>query len=132
MHIEKLKSYLKECALLLNADNIVSEREAEVRAGRFLEAQHQIATGLHLLSKEVFKQNSLQLAKYAQLMSVDPAKNVTEKKANAEAHLEYIPIRERHSDLESDINFLKATLKIYADAHVFYRQLAKGGTNVQF
>lgn len=132
MDISKLKGYLGECAKLLNADNIVSEREAEIRAGRFLEAQQQISSGLHLLSKEAFKQNSLQLAKYAHLIGEDTAKNVTEKKANAEAHPEYALIREEHNNLESDISYLKAMLKIYGDAHVFYRQLARGGTNVQF
>lgn len=132
MGIDELKAYLEDCAKLLNADNIVSEREAEIRAGRFLEAQHKVSFGLHMLSREVFKVNSLQLAKYAQLMSEDNAKNVTEKKANAEAHPDYTLIRERYDELEADVNFLKAMLKIYADAHVFYRQLAKGGTNVQF
>lgn len=121
-NINDIKVYLETLHPLLNADNLISERDAQIKAGKFLEAQYQIGVAMHALTSEQFKLSSLQAATYAKLLGEDQAKNVTEKKSNVEAHPDYMSVHERMEEIDSDINFLKVMLKVFENGHVFYRQ----------
>jgi hypothetical protein len=126
MDIEQLKAYLDEMFKYLNADNLVSAREAEIRAGRFLEAQYRIAAGIRSLERERFKLESYKNVTFNQLLSATSGKTVKEKQSAVDADPTFIPIQEKYSDIESDLSFLKNVARVFADGHVFYRQQAKG------
>lgn len=126
MDITQLLAYIDECYKLLNADNVISDREAQLRSGRFLEAQFHISKGIRELASILLKSKSLNEMTYTSLLNADGAKNVTEKKANAEANPSFITVREHFETIEADIDNLKSMLKVFENAHVFYRQLAKG------
>lgn len=126
MDITQLLAYIDECYKLLNSENVISDREAQFRAGRFLEAQFHITKGIRMLASDQLKSKSLNEMTYTSLLNSDGSKNVTEKKANAEANPNFISVRERFDEIEADIKNLYSLLKVFQDAHVFYRQLAKG------
>jgi hypothetical protein len=124
-NIDDIKMYLEELHPLLSCDNVVGEEEAKIRAGKFLEVQYQIGVTTHALTSELFKLRSLDACIYAKLINADPAKNVTEKKLNAEAHSDYQPTHERIEQIESDLNYLKTMAHVFDGGHVFYRQHSK-------
>lgn len=129
MTIDELKVYLEDVSRFLNADNVIGEREAEIRAGKFLEAQFKIAMAANLLSADLFKLESFRSVTYAHVVGVAEGKNITEKKLVADADPTFTSAQERYSGVESDLNYLKTVGRVFADAHVFYRQKAKGETN---
>lgn len=126
MDITQLNAYADETYKLLNADNVISDREAQFRAGRFLEAQFHLSRGIRELASLLLKSKSLNEMTYTQLLTTDTSKNVTEKKAQAEANPTFISVRERFDEIEADIDNLQSLLRIFENAHVFYRQLSKG------
>lgn len=105
---------------------MVSSVEAERRAGEFLTALSYLANWRHLFTTSKIKALSLQTVAYSEQMGKADSKQVTEKKAIAEAHPEYIKAREEFEGIENDITCLKSYQEIFMNAHVFYRQLAKG------
>lgn len=129
MDITGIRQYIDDCVGLLKVDNAISEREAEMRAGRFLNVLAHITNALYIVSDSKIKDVSLKDAVYAEKLNTDQSKNVTEKKANAEAHPDYAKAREAYEVSENTIAYLKAYQKIFTDAHVFFRQLAKGDYN---
>lgn len=129
MDITGIRQYIDECVDLLKVDLAVSEREAEMRAGRFLNVLAHITNAIYIVSDSKIKDTSLRDAVYAEKLNQDTAKNVTEKKANAEAHPEYAHAREAFEVSENTLAYLRAYQKIFTDAHVFFRQLAKGDYN---
>ncbi len=129
MNLDELQSYLNGIVPLFSAENVVSTREAQVRCGKFLEAQHYISLASLQLASQLLKLISLRDIKYAQLMSQDTSKNVTEKKVNVEAHPDYVSIREQVDDVESKLSFLKTHTKLQENAHLFFRTWLKGDFN---
>lgn len=127
--MKELKFRIDSCVGFLATDKAVSEREAERRAGAFLEVQAHIVNGIDTLSDDKIKAVSLQAAIYAQLMARDSTKGVTEKKINVEAAPDYISARENLEHVENDLTYLKTYFKIFENAHIFYRNLAKGEYN---
>jgi hypothetical protein len=125
--MKEIKEILdKYAGLLPLGENMVSTIEAERRAGEFLTALSYLANWRHLLSTHKIKALSIQTATYSEQMSKADSKQVTEKKAIAEAHPVYIEAREEFEKVENDLSFLKSYQEIFMNAHVFYRQLAKG------
>lgn len=123
--LTELKSYLDGLKPQLSCDNVVDERESQIRAGRFLTAQYEIGVFTHQLTSELFKLRSLDAAIFAKLVNEDPAKNVTEKKLNAEANQDYQNVHEKIESLEGDLLYLKTMAHIFDQGHVFYRQNSK-------
>lgn len=132
MNIDNIKTYLEELHPLLSCDNVVGTEESRIRAGKFLEAQYQIGVATHSLTSELFKLKSLDTAIYAKLVNADQAKNVTEKKLNAESNPEYQTIHERVEQIDSDLLYLKTMLHVFDQGHVFYRQNSKPDTRGDF
>lgn len=124
-NIDDIKVYLEELKPLLNCDNVVGEEEHKIRAGKFLSAQYEIAVTTHTLTSELFKRKSFESCVFANLLNKDQAKNVTEKKHNAEANPEYQEVHERIEEIESNLFLLKTMAQVYRDAHVFHRQHSK-------
>lgn len=122
--------YIDEAIELLPArtldDKPIAPSQAEERAGKFLWAQASVAGDLTALTSQFISQKSLLDATYGKLIQADTSKNVTEKKISVEANPEYQSSRENLELLENKISYLKTMLKIFENAHVFYRQLAKG------
>jgi hypothetical protein len=121
-----IKLYIEEIAALLPLNKSISYVDAEKRAAAFLVAQAKIADYKHLLSGEKIRLLSIQTATYVDEMSKQDNKTVTEKKLNAEASEAYITAREDLEYIENDISYLKSYAEIFKDAHVFYRQMARG------
>jgi len=122
----EIKEYIEKYASKLAVNKMVSFTEAEKRAGEFLYAQAQITDWRHLLSEEKIKLTSIQLATYAEQLSLCTGKTVTENKTTVEASKEYQKAREDLESVENDIAYLKAYYDIFQNAHVFFRQMAKG------
>jgi hypothetical protein len=127
--MDELKFKIDSCAGLLATDKAVSQREAEKRAGAFLEILAHIVNGIDTLSDEKIKAQSLQAVVFAQTMALDTTKGVTEKKINVEANPDYITAREHLEGVENDLTYLKTYFKIFENGHLFYRQLAKAEYN---
>lgn len=54
------------------------------------------------------------------------AKLVTEKKVDAQASKEYCLAREAFEELDADIGWVRTLIHVFENAHVVYRQIAKG------
>lgn len=122
----EIKEYLKKYESLLSLAKSISGPEAERRAGEFLVAMAQITEYRHVFSEDKIRLTSLQTAVYAEQMSLGVAKTVTENKLNAEASKDYTAAREELERTENDLSYLKAYYDIFNNAHVFYRNMAKG------
>ena len=120
MTLDDLKAELDELQKLLNADNMVSERDAEIRGGKFLEAQYKIAGAIRTLDRELFKLESYKSAVWHSAL-VSAVGTVDIKKAQAEADQTFTTVQEQYSAIESDLNYLRMVARIFSDAHVFYR-----------
>lgn len=121
-----IKKIIEDYSKLLTISKAVSYTESERRSGEFLYAMAQITNYRHLLAQEKIRLVSVQTAVYAQEMSKGTAKTMTENKLVAESSAEYTKAREELEGIDNDISYLKAYYEIFSNAHVFYRQLAKG------
>jgi hypothetical protein len=121
-----MKAMLSRYNELLPVGTSVSYTEAERRAGEFLYAMSEVTNLKHVFSSEKIKLLTVQTTTYASEMGRGTAKTVTENKLTAEASSEYIMAREGLEEVDNDISYLRAMFDVYQNAHVFYRQLAKG------
>lgn len=124
--MKDIKEYIAKYSALLPVAKSISLPEAERRAGEFLSAQAQLTEWRHQLSEDKIKYLSVQTAVYAYQLAKGTAKTMTENKVTAEASPEYIEAREAMEGVENDVSYLKAYYEIFASAHVFYRQMARG------
>lgn len=124
--MNNLQEYLLEYQKLLPVGTSISFTEAERRAGLFLEAMAKITNWRHDFSCQRIKELTSQTATYAQELSKGTAKTVTENKVTAESSQEYIVAREALEQTENDLSYLKAFHDIFQNAHIFYRNMAKG------
>lgn len=123
---KEITEYIDKLAAKLPLNKSISFPEAEKRASEFLEAQAKITNIRHMLSEEKIKLLSTQTAVYAEELSKGTGKTVTENKTTAEASKAYISAREDFERIENDLAYLRAYYDIFQNAHVFYRQMAKG------
>lgn len=127
--MKEVKEYLERFEKLLPVGTSLSTIESERRAGEFLGAMAYITNLRHILSKDKIRLLSVQTAVYAEQLSKGTAKTMTENKVTAEASIEYMESREELENAENDLSYLKAYYEIFNNAHVFYRNLAKGDYN---
>lgn len=121
-----MKEILEYYSSLLPLGTSVSYTEAEKRAGLFLEAMAKVTDMRHQFAEQKVKATSVQAAVYAQELAKGTAKTMTENKVTAEASVEYATAREDLENIENDHNYLRTYYEIFQNAHVFYRQAAKG------
>jgi len=126
--MSQMHEYIEQFTKLLPVGSSISYTEAERRAGEFLMAQATITNWRHLLSAEKIKLTSVQIAVFAEEMSKGTAKTVTENKLAAESSPVYIKAREDLEQVENDLSYLKAYYDVFQNAHIFYRNMAKGET----
>ena len=88
--------------------------------------QARITDWRHILSEEKIKFLTVQTAVYSEELSKGTAKTMTENKVTAEASESYSSARESLESIENDLSYLRAYYDIFNNAHVFYRQMAKG------
>jgi hypothetical protein len=124
--MKEIKDYLGEFEKLLPIGKSVSPVEAERRAGQFLVALATIANYRHLFSEDRIRSTSIQSAVYAEELSKCEGSTITANKITVEASGPYTSAREGLERTENDLSYLKAFQEIFMNAHVFYRNLAKG------
>lgn len=124
--MKEVKDLLDKYVRMLPMGTSVSYTEAEKRAGAFLEAMALVTEFRHMLSQEKIRALSTQTAVYAQELVKGTGKTMTENKIAAEASGEYTKAREDLEGLDNDLSYLKAHYEIFQNAHVFYRNVAKG------
>lgn len=124
--MNSLSEFIEQYAKLLPVGTSISYTEAERRAGEFLAAQATLIDLKHTFSSEKIKLLSAQSAVYAQELFKGTAKTVTENKVAVEASEEYTKAREALEQVDNDISYLKAYLDVFNNAHIFYRNMAKG------
>lgn len=124
--MNEIKEYILKYAAMLSMSASISIPEAERRAGDFLVVQAQIAEYKHLLTQAKIKFTTVQSATYSELLSKCTGKTVTENKLTVEADPGYTKVREDLESLDNDLSYLRAYADIFANGHLFYRNLAKG------
>lgn len=121
-----IKVYIEKYQKLLPLNNSISFTDAEKRASMFLDIMATITEYRHALSEGKIKSLSVQNAVYATELAKCTGKTVTENKIAVEASEEYTAAREEFEMTENDLNYLKAYYEIFNNAHIFYRNMAKG------
>ena len=127
--MDDIRAKIHAAVEILPTERAVSEREAERRAGQFLLIQAHITDKMDELNHEKIGTTSILAAIYPKLMAMETSKQVTEKKVNVEGHEDYLAAREAVETIEAQLNYLKTYFKIFENAHIFYRQLAKAEFN---
>lgn len=122
----EIKDMIDKYVLLLPVNASISAPEAERRAGEFLSAMATITNFRHLFSEDKIRCLSVQTATYAEELAKGTAKTITENKTVAEASQSYMASREALEHIENDLSYLKSYYEIFQNAHVFYRNMAKG------
>lgn len=124
MNIEELKKLIDEHLDLITVDS-KSLADARNRAAKLLVIQSILASFLKDFEEEKSKIKTVQLATYSQVVKSVEGKNVTEKKINVEADPGYASYREAFEKMESVRDYLKTHIKIFENAHLFFRQLCR-------
>lgn len=122
----QFKEFIEPYEKLLPVAKSISQPEAERRAGEFLSIMAQITEWRHILSENKIGELTTQTAVFAEQLSLGTAKTVTENKLTAESSKVYSDAREAFERTENDLTYLKAYYEIFNNAHVFYRNMAKG------
>ncbi|RLI54075.1 MAG: hypothetical protein DRP09_14030 [Candidatus Thorarchaeota archaeon] len=100
--------------------------EAIDRATRFLLIQASLADVKLGFEEELAKKNTLCDGYFHDALKNSEAKQVTEKKLDAGTDVDYAKSRENKEILEAEIKYLRTLMDIFGNAHVTYRQIAKG------
>lgn len=123
------KEILKQFIDLLPLGRSISFTEAERRAGRFLEGMALVIDARHRLGEDKIKRLTTQTAIYAEQLHAnksDEKGSYYVSKAATEASKEYQTAREEFENVDNDMAYLKAMYDIFNNAHIFYRNQAKG------
>lgn len=128
--MKEIKEYIAKHAAMLPLAKSISTAEAERKAGDFLMAMATIADWKHVITEDKIRLLSVQTAVYSDQLGKGTAKTMTENKVTAEASDEYREAREGLEKIENDISYLKTYADIFMAAHVFYRNMAKGGNDL--
>lgn len=131
MSSDILKSQIEESSRFLRSENVVSDSEAQLRAGRFLEMQFRLINGIRDLSSDLLKAKTVLHLTTSQLTQTVEGKTVGEREAKMQADPTFISAREQYESLKHEIEYLQGYLDTVRDAHVFYRQLSKGESYVK-
>lgn len=131
MSLDTLRSKIEESARYLRSENVVSDSDAQLRAGRFLEMQYHLINGVRDLSADLLKAKTVLHLTTSQLIQTIEGKTVGEREAKMQADPTFIEARERYESLKNEIEHLQGYLDSVRDAHVFYRQLSKGESYVK-
>jgi uncharacterized protein YpuA (DUF1002 family) len=102
-----------------------SLQEAPERTTQFLIIVAVLADAKRATEEDKAKLSTLSNATYAQAMNRSTAKQVTEKKAEAESNEDYTNMREGLEQCESKISWLRTYIDIFNNAHITYRQFSK-------
>lgn len=125
MIAEEVRSLIGESLKNVARERGITTFEAEERASSFLIVTAELLKYIHYLDLKGIKAESVSTATYHKSMHLTDSKNVTEKKAAAEADPDYIKSREEAEEYSSDIKYLKGMVDIFKDAHIMWRQIAK-------
>ena len=121
-----IKAYIEKYQKLLPLNNSISFTEAEKRASMFLDVMATITEWRHALSEGKIKSLSVQNAVYAEELGKCTGSTITGNKVIVEASEAYTAAREEFEMTENDLSYLKAYFDIFNNAHIFYRNMAKG------
>ena len=102
-------------------------KEASERCTAFLVMMAILNDEKRITEDERSKIKTIETASYAQAVSRSQAKQVTEKKIEAEQDVTYTQIREALEECESKISWLRNLISIFENAHITYRTFAKEG-----
>ena len=131
MSLDTLKAQIEESSKYLRSENVVSDTDAQLRAGRFLEIQFRLINGIRDLSSDLLKAKTVLHLTTNQVQQGVEGKNAQEREAKIKADPAYVAAREQYETIESEIESLQSYLSTVKDAHVFYRQLSKGEAYVK-
>lgn len=124
MNEEQLRQKISEGLELIKYTKR-SLQEAPERTTQFLITVAVLADAKRAAEEDKAKLSTLVNATYAQAMGRSNAKQVTEKKAEAENDSSYSDTRESLEQCESKISWLRTYIDIFNNAHITYRQFSK-------
>lgn len=103
-----------------------SFKEATSRTTKFLMVVAILAEYRLELERKKAKLTTIREAEFYSCMNKAEGKTITEKKVAVEADPSYAKARESVEEVEAEISWTKANIEIFNNAHVTYRQMAKG------
>lgn len=124
--LQEIKERLAGYNKILPVGKGLTQLESERRAGEFLTAMSYLLDLKHTFGESKISALSIQNITYAEELGKCTGKTVTENKVTVEATDVYIAARTALELTENDISYLKAAFDLYSNAHIFYRNLAKG------
>ena len=124
MQDKELRAIIDEHVGMIPYSKVTSE-QASKKATAFLVALAILTDEKRGCDEDKAKLSTLVSASYAQALSRSMAKQVTEKKVEAEQDNNYTKMREALEECEAKISWLKNYMNIFENAHVTYRQLSK-------
>lgn len=125
MEFEEVQALVNEHIQLI-AFSKDSYKEALERATKFLVISAIVAEFKREMQEKLTKTETLRDAFYAKALSEAEGKNVTEKKAMVPLNPDYAKQVEVCGELEASIGWSRTMIDIFNNAHVTYRQIAKG------
>ena len=124
--MKEVKDKLSQYNALLPVGTGLTQAEAERRASKFLEAMYYLTDLKHTFFDDKIRTLTTQNATFATELAKATGKTITENKVTVEASAPYSAAREAFEFAENDISYLRACYEIYSNAHIFFRNLAKG------
>lgn len=122
--VDELVDQLVDSIAIQEEEGLPKSRE---KCANFLQGQAVLTSHLQEIELELAKLATLRDATYAQMLSKVKGANVTEKKINISNEGEYNKIKEQYEVLDARKEWVKGHLKIFENAHLLYRSIAREG-----
>ncbi len=124
MIFEQIKALIEDHLDLIAYDSN-SFKQASERTTKFLIVVSLLAEHRLDLEKRKSKIATMREAFYSHSINEAIGKNITEKKVEAEANVNYTTQREAVESLEAEISYCKTMMNVFECAHVTYRQMSR-------
>jgi hypothetical protein len=137
MQYEQVNQKIKEALLLIEIGR-TGFAEANDRATKFLIIVALLGDYLYEKDMELVKLKTLKDASFCEAISEVPSidstgnkikMTVTEKKTYVNGSKSYTANREAYEELEALKTWIQGNMKIFSDAHIHYRQMARNEGN---
>lgn len=125
MKNQQIQKYIEESLDLLPASKVLSQIEAQKRAGKFLTIVAVLAAHRHDMSDQKIKVQSLFSIANNQALKSAEGSTVGARTAAAEASKEFIEAREVLEETENNIKYLHTMMEVFTNAHILLRGMAK-------
>jgi hypothetical protein len=121
----EIKDLVNKNLELLPSEKTITQQEANIRSGRFLYVIAELANYQHELLNKKISADSQETIYYNTAITSTEGRDAEARKAGAKANPSYIAAKEVLAQVDADLVWVKATMSVFENASILYRQIGK-------